>query len=89
MIRRRSLLAAGSALALAARLRPAAAQEATPAAGAWTFVDGAGETIILPDMPCISMMTPVLPVSLTLRILPIALIGFFIMLRPIFMLASI
>ncbi|MFT4036904.1 MAG: ABC transporter substrate-binding protein [Thermomicrobiales bacterium] len=48
---RRSLLAAGAALALAARLRPAAAQDATPAASGWTFVDGAGDTISLPAMP--------------------------------------
>ncbi|MFT4036905.1 MAG: ABC transporter substrate-binding protein [Thermomicrobiales bacterium] len=48
---RRALLAAGAALALATRLRPAAAQDATPAAGAWTFVDGNNETITLPAMP--------------------------------------
>lgn len=48
---RRTMLAAGAGLTLGLGLRRVAAQEATPMAGEWTFVDGAGEAVTLPAMP--------------------------------------
>lgn len=50
-VSRRRIIGGLSALALAGLPKHVAAQDVTPTAGEWTFVDGTGEAITLPVMP--------------------------------------